>query len=108
MTSNPARVSATPPPAEQATMTELQARGGTAPDTRRTRPAPQRRRRAAAALAMLAVPLAVTALDALPAAATTGPYSVTTIGVGKWPDAVGVDPNTHTAYVANGWDDTVS
>jgi chitinase len=31
-----------------------------------------------------------------------------TIGVGNSPDAVGVDPSTDTAYVANQWDHTVS
>src|SRR5215472_15286547 len=103
MTSNHAPASATPPPGKQAAMTGCPGRGRTAPDTHGTGPAPRRRRRAAAALAVLAVPLAATALTAIPAAAATAPpYAVTaTIGGFDNPDAVAVDPSTHTAYVAS-------
>src|SRR5215472_14954167 len=101
MTRNHAPASATPPRGKQATRTRWPGRAGTAPDTHGTGPAPRRRRRAAV-LAMLAVPLAVTALTAIPAAAATGPYAVAaTIGVGNEPVAVAVNPSTHTAYVVN-------
>ena len=54
----------------------------------------------AAALSLAAV--------AVPASAAGG-YTVTaTIPVGSRPLAVAVDPATHTAYVANNWDGTVS
>jgi YVTN family beta-propeller protein len=107
MTSNHGPASAPPPPGKQAAMTGWPGRGGTAPDTHGTGPAPRRR---AAALAVLAVPLAVTALTAIPAAAaTTGPYAnAATIGVGYNPDAVAVNPSTHKAYVANSGGNTVS
>src|SRR5690349_20371566 len=97
-------------PAAVALAVPAAAAASTGPDTHGTGPAPRRRRRAAAALAMLAVPLAVTALTAIPAAAaTTGTYKIaTTVGVGWVPDAVAVDSSTHTAYVANENDGTVS
>ncbi|MGD0065960.1 MAG: hypothetical protein ABSB76_21240 [Streptosporangiaceae bacterium] len=60
-------------------------------------------RAAAAVTAAAALSLAV---GTLPAAAAGG-YTVTaTIGVGSHPDAVAVDPDTHTAYVANYSDNT--
>ena len=109
MTSNLTAASATPPPAKQAAMTGLPARGGTAPGTPGTGPAPRRRRWAGAALAMLAVPLAATALTAIPADAATGPYAnAATIRVGYNPDAVAVNPSTHTVYVANSSGNTLS
>lgn len=58
---------------------------------------------------MLAVPLAVTALTAIPAAATTGTYrTVETVGVGWQPTAEAVDSSTGTVYVTNTGDNTVS
>ena len=51
----------------------------------------------------------MTVLTAIPAAAATGPYAIAaTIRVGYYPDAVAVDPSTHTAYVANASGYTVS
>jgi YVTN family beta-propeller protein len=97
-------------PAAVALAVPAAAAAGTGPDTHGTGPAPRRRRRAAAALAMLAVPLAVTALTAIPAAAaTTGTYRIVGTGtVGIQPTAVAVDSSTHTAYVTNRGDNTVS
>jgi len=97
-------------PAAVALAVPAAAAAGTGPDTHGTGPAPRRRRRAAAALAMLAVPLAVTALTAIPAAAaTTGTYRTEgSVTVGWKPVAVAVDSSTHTAYVANENDGTVS
>ena len=58
--------------------------------------------RAAAVLGVLAVPLAAAGAAAVPAAAATT-YAVTAaINVDSRPAGVGVDPSTHTVYVANG------
>ena len=57
--------------------------------------------RAVAVLGMLTVPLAAAGVKAVPAAAATT-YTVTaTIGVASGPSGVGVDPATHTVYVAS-------
>ena len=64
--------------------------------------------RVAVVLGMLAVPLAAAVVTAVPAAAATT-YTVTaTIGVGSTPRGVGVDPATHTVYVANSGGNSVS
>jgi len=58
--------------------------------------------------AAAAIPLVVCAA-AVPASAAGGGYTVTaTIEVGTAPDGVAVDPTTHTAYVTNVGDDTLS
>jgi YVTN family beta-propeller protein len=65
-------------------------------------------RRVARVTALAALPLAVCVATAVPASAAGG-YTVTaTIGVGGGPDGVAVDTSTHTAYVTNINDDTVS
>ena len=65
------------------------------------------RRRAALAIAALALPLAA-GFTAAPAWAAGG-YTVTaTIPVGAAPYGMGVDPVARTAYVTNSNDDTVS
>lgn len=50
------------------------------------------------------------ATSSLPAAPSTGPtYRFTaTVPIGKKPDGVAVDPGTHTVYVTNKDDNTVS
>ena len=59
-------------------------------------------------MAAAALPLVLCAAAALPALAAGG-YTVTaTIEVGTGPDGVAADPTTHTAYVTNVDDDTVS
>ncbi len=64
--------------------------------------------RRATAVAAVALSPAVCAAAAVPASAVGG-YSVTaTIEVGTTPGGVAVDPTTHTAYVTNINDDTVS
>ena len=61
-----------------------------------------------AVAAAAALPLVVCAAAAVPASAAVH-YTVTaTIEVGNGPDGVAVDPSTHTAYVTNVDDDTVS
>src|SRR6476620_8453825 len=68
--------------------------------------APARWRGAAAAAVVAAAALSLAA-GAVPASA--GGYTVTaTIPVGSSPRAVAVDPATHTAYVTNTGDGTVS
>jgi YVTN family beta-propeller protein len=65
--------------------------------------------RVTAVLGMLAVPLAAAGITAAPAAAASIGYTVTaTIGVGSGPEGVGVDPSTHTVYVANSNGNSVS
>ncbi|HEY6295487.1 MAG TPA: hypothetical protein VIX15_07470, partial [Streptosporangiaceae bacterium] len=66
--------------------------------TRRTGPAA--RRRAAVMVGILAAALAAAVLPAVPAAAATFTI-VTTIPGFSTPNAVGVDPSTHTIYVAD-------
>src|ERR1700733_1697926 len=67
-----------------------------------------RGRGSAAVAAAAAIPLVVCAA-AVPASAAGGGYTVTaTIEVGTAPDGVAVDPTTHTAYVTNVGDDTLS
>src|SRR4051812_4984607 len=101
MTSNDTAASATPPPAKQAAMTGLPARGGTAPGTPGTGPAPRRRRGGGAAPAMLAVPLAATAPPPIPAAAATRPYAdAAPPPVGYNPDPGAGDPAPPTRHLA--------
>ena len=65
-------------------------------------------RRATAVAAAAALSPAVCVVTAVPASAAGG-YTVTaTIEVGTTPGGVAVDPTTHTAYVTNINDDTVS
>jgi YVTN family beta-propeller protein len=65
-------------------------------------------RRAAAVAAVAGLPLALGLATAVPAWAAGG-YTVTaTIGVGAGPDGVAVDTSSHTAYVTDINDDTVS
>ena len=70
--------------------------------------APARWRGAAVAAAVVAAAALSLAAGAVPASAAGG-YTVTaTIPVGSYPLEVAVDPSTHTAYVTNADDDTVS
>jgi len=65
-------------------------------------------RPAAAVAAAAALPLVICAAAARPALAAGGYIVTATIEVGTGPDGAAVDPTTHTAYVTNVDDDTVS
>src|ERR1700726_663108 len=65
-------------------------------------------RRAVAVAAAAALSPAVCAATAVPASAAGGYRVTATIEVGTTPGGVAVDPATHTVYVTNINDDTVS